>query len=278
MFDTTMTRRLALRSIGYGALALVAACGWAPRDDGAPVADLPTPSTPRSARPPSPVPPPVTASRLQARPGPVARRDAAGSGMSPLGLGDGRDGVLYVPPGLDGPAPLVLALHGAGGFARRSIKALLPHADDRGLVLLAVDSRGRTWDVVSGGFGPDVEFIDAALEQTFARVEVDPQRVFVEGFSDGASYALSLGLSNGDLFSAIVAFSPGFTAHDVTRGRPRIWMSHGTADRVLPIDGTSRRIVRRLADEGYDVELVEFAGPHDVPPPIAEQAVDWLLG
>lgn len=30
------------------------------------------------------------------------------------------------------------------------------------------------------------------------------------GFSDGASYALSLGLPNGNLFSHIVAFSPGF--------------------------------------------------------------------
>ncbi len=31
-----------------------------------------------------------------------------------------------------------------------------------------------------------------------------------QGFSDGASYALSLGVPNGDLFTHIVAFSPGF--------------------------------------------------------------------
>lgn len=220
---------------------------------------------------------PATASRLKARPGRVASGDAPKAGLSALGLGGDRDGVLFIPPGLEGPAPLVLVLHGAGGFARRSIKALLPYADEAGMVLLAVDSRGRTWDVVGGGFGADVAFIDEALTATFAAVEVDPRRVFVEGFSDGASYALSLGLANGDLFSAIVAFSPGFTAHDVARGRPRIWMSHGTADRVLPIDVTSRRIVPRLRDEGYEVEFVEFDGPHDVPPDIAEQAVDWLL-
>jgi predicted esterase len=39
---------------------------------------------------------------------------------------------------------------------------------------------------------------------------VDRSAICCSGFSDGASYALSLGLSNGDLFSHILAFSPGF--------------------------------------------------------------------
>jgi len=32
------------------------------------------------------------------------------------------------------------------------------------------------------------------------------------GFSDGASYALSVGITNGDLFTHVIAFSPGFVA------------------------------------------------------------------
>ena len=66
--------------------------------------------------------------------------------------------------------------------------------------VLAPDSRGTTWDAIREGFGDDVTFIDRALEHVFARVSIDPARVTVGGFSDGASYALSLGLANGDVF------------------------------------------------------------------------------
>src|SRR5205814_5771055 len=54
------------------------------------------------------------------------------------------------------------------------------------------------------------------------------------------------------------------------RGRPRVFVSHGTADTVLPIDQCSRRIVPRLRQASYDVMYQEFEGPHTVPPEIAE--------
>jgi predicted esterase len=82
---------------------------------------------------------------------------------------------------------------------------------------------------------------------------IDPARVAIGGFSDGASYALSLGLTNGDLFSHVLAFSPGFMAPAGQEGSPRIFVSHGTRDAVLPIDRCSRRIVPTLRRAGYDV-------------------------
>jgi dienelactone hydrolase len=140
-----------------------------------------------------------------------------------------------------------------------------------------VPSRGRTWDAVLDTFGPDVAFIDQAVAWTFARYAVDPDRVAVAGFSDGASYALSLGLANGDLFGRVMAFSPGFVAPAPPQGHPRLFVSHGTADMVLPIDQCSRRIVPRLERADYDVTYQEFDGPHTVPPEIAQAAVAWFL-
>src|SRR4051794_17435629 len=124
----------------------------------------------------------------------------APTGLHALGLEDGRDGLLYVPSGYraDRPAPLVVMLHGAGGNARDAMGPLRGLTDLAGFLLLAPDSRGRTWDVLLGGFGPDVAYINRALEWSFGRYAVDPSRVAVAGFSDGASYALSLGLGNGD--------------------------------------------------------------------------------
>ena len=126
-------------------------------------------------------------------------------------------------------------------------------------------------------FGADVAFIDQALAWTFERYAIDPDSIGVAGFSDGASYALSLGLANGDLFGRVMAFSPGFVAPAPLQGRPRLFISHGTADTVLPIDQCSRRIVPLLRQASYDVTYQEFDGPHTVPPEIAQAAVAWFL-
>jgi predicted esterase len=174
---------------------------------------------------------------------------------------------------------LVLSLHGATGSGRRGLRRLQPMADAAGLIVLAPDSRGRTWDVVmTGAFGPDPEFVDRALELVFARYAVDPTRVVAEGFSDGASYALSLGLLNGDLFTHVIAFSPGFMTEGSRRGKPRLFVSHGVHDEVLPIERCGRRIVRELRGDDYEVRYTEFDGGHAVPTEVARAALDWLAG
>src|ERR687890_28697 len=91
-------------------------------------------------------------------------------------------------------------------------------------------------------------------------------------FSDGASYALSLGINNGDLFTDVLAFSPGFMAPSMSVGTPRFFVSHGRRDRVLPIERCSRRIVPQLERAGYEVTYREFDGGHTVPPEITLEA------
>ncbi len=214
--------------------------------------------------------------RLAAKP--ATPTQSAVPGLHKLGLARSRDALLYVPAGhrADRPAALALMLHGAGGTAEHGMALLRDLADDAGLVLLAPPSRRQTWDVIMGGFGPDVAFVDAALEAAFARCAVDPARVAVGGFSDGASYALSLGLGNGDLFTHVLAFAPGFMAPARQVGKPRCYVSHGTRDTVLPIDVCSRRLVPVLQRAGYDVRYREFDGPHTVPPEIAREAAEWF--
>lgn len=218
---------------------------------------------------------PAEQGRLLARPGTPA--GPAPLGLQRLGLDGGRDGRLYVPAGYrpERPAPLVLMLHGAGGDAGH-IDLFLPRADADGLILLAVDSRRQTWDVLLGDYGPDVAFLDRALAHTFGRYAVDPAHLAIEGFSDGASYALSLGLTNGELFSHVLAFSPGFLAPAAQRGAPRLYLSHGTGDATLPIDSCSRRIVPLLRRAGYELRYDEFDGPHTIPPAIVEAALEWF--
>jgi phospholipase/carboxylesterase len=221
--------------------------------------------------------------RLRARP---AEAPAGGAPVGLLVVGadgaSGGDGYLYVPAGYraEEPAALALLLHGAGEDARDGLAQLRGPSDEAGIILLALSSRGPTWDLIlgRGRYGPDVAAIDRALKHAFSRCAVDPARVAVGGYSDGASYALSLGIANGDLFSHVLAFSPGFLAPAGQTGSPRIFVSHGTRDGWLPIDSCSRRIVPRLERAGYEVRYLEFEGGHVVPPAIAREAASWLAG
>lgn len=63
-----------------------------------------------------------------------------------------------------------------------------------GVILLAPESRDSVWDyLVSATFGPDIAFINAALQAVFQRYNIQQDRIGVQGFSDGATYALTLG-------------------------------------------------------------------------------------
>jgi phospholipase/carboxylesterase len=216
---------------------------------------------------------------LTARPLPTKPPRDGRRGLQPLGSGAKRDGLILVPQSYchDRPAPLLVLLHGAGGEGRQMLGPLADRAESRGFLILSPDSRGRTWDVILGDYGPDVSFIDDALGQVFARYAVNRHRVAIGGFSDGASYALSLGITNGTLFSDILAFSPGFAAPQQATGLPQIFISHGVTDDVLPIERCSRRLVPRLREGGYDVDYREFPEGHIIPDAMVDAALDRFL-
>jgi predicted esterase len=211
-----------------------------------------------------------------------ARRSRAADlapGVHQLGLDSVRDGVLYVPKGYAAgtPTPLVLMFHGAGSSGLNCQYAF-PLADEFNLLVLAPDSRSElTWDLVLGSYGPDVEFIQTAFQQTVSRCSIDRGRMSIAGHSDGASYALSFGIGVGDLFGRLIALSPGVMTPVAANGKPRIFIAHGVNDPTMPIDDTSRKFVPRLRGLGYDVTYKEYDGGHAAPAPIVHDAFAWLI-
>jgi len=227
---------------------------------------------------PPPDHPGTSSSRLRARPPHTAPERPPAAGRTALGLTAGRDGLLQVPAAAAlRPCPLVVLLHGAGASSADAMMLLADVTEAHGLVVLVPQSRASSWDLLRGGYGPDVDYIDRALEHVFARCPIDPDRIVLAGFSDGASYALSLGIANGDLFTHLIAFAPGFAAPETAVGQPRILVTHGTRDRVLPIDRCSRRLVPALRADGYDVAYEEFDGGHTVPPQLVRRAIAWVM-
>lgn len=217
--------------------------------------------------------------RLTARPTADVKKGAMGPGLHALELRGQKEGLLYVPANYrqEKPASLALMLHGSGGHAEHGLHLLHRHADEHNIILLAPASQDYSWDVIVGeSFDVDVIYIDQALQMIFEQYAIDVRRVAIGGFSDGASYALSLGLINGDLFTHIIAFSPGFALSRDRNGKPEIYISHGLKDPVLPIDPCSRRIVAQLKPQQYKINYQEFQGGHDIPLPVSESAVSWF--
>jgi phospholipase/carboxylesterase len=256
--DRPVDRRTALGSMTSGLVAMLAA-----------PALLPAPQCAAAA-------PVKELGRLQTRHAPAT--DPTKPGTYPLGLRRERDGVLYLPPQYTpgSPVPLLLLLHGAGGSGARVAQRFQTYADELGIAFVAPDSTAVSWDR-NDRLTSDVDFIDRALAVAFRRINTTPDGLRIGGFSDGASYSLAVGLTNGDLFGRILALSPGFLDSALERGKPEIYITHGTRDDILPIDTTSRRIVPMLRRAGYTVEYHEFDGKHETPPEITRPAFEWLI-
>jgi phospholipase/carboxylesterase len=198
-------------------------------------------------------------------------------GRAALGLADGRDGFLFIPHDTTdrGGVPLLILLHGATQRAAL-FERLIPSADSAGVAILAPDSREMTWDAIRGEeFGPDVAFLQRAITRAFDRARIDSCRVVVGGFSDGATYALSLGIRNAHAFHGVVAFSPGFVIPAPQPERLPVFLRHGTRDQILPIDAASRRIATLLRESGFAVDYEEFDGPHTMRPADVHAALRW---
>lgn len=71
----------------------------------------------------------------------------------------------------------------AGGYAKNTLLTFgsLDALDRERCLLLVPESRGSTWDVIRGGFGPNVRFTDAAMQHVFGRFAVDPCRYGLAG-------------------------------------------------------------------------------------------------
>ena len=209
-------------------------------------------------------------------------RSGAGSrcapGEHPLRLGDGRIARLRVTPGRSKkPRGLILAFHGAGGSPREGLFVFREAWKEPGLVLLAPGALGNTWSALHNLRDRDLETVNRALTETWKRCRIDRRRVAVGGFSDGATHALSIGLQNGGVFRRVIALSPGGLLDVERRGKPRVFIAHGTGDDVLPYSRTRSSIVPELRGSGYSVTFRSFAGGHEVPTSISRAAVRWYL-
>ncbi|MCJ8143231.1 esterase [Ancylobacter sp. A5.8] len=200
-------------------------------------------------------------------------------GRHDLGLFETRDYALVVPEGIDParPTPFVTLFHGGGGSAEKIMPILRRHAEERGFLLLVPQSLLPTWDIVIAGNGPDRERLDIGLAEVASRFTLDPARFAFAGHSDGGSYSLSTGLSNGHVVTHILAFSAGFMTVLAQEGSPKVFIAHGQNDTQTPIATAGRSHAAKLRAAGYELTYVEHPGPHASQPAMVQLGVDYFL-
>jgi phospholipase/carboxylesterase len=199
----------------------------------------------------------------------------------------GRPFGLYVPTNYTTATqwPLAVMLHGNGASGEGMVLDFDAFAEEAGVVVVTPNSRGPTWDRIlgtDGEYGPDVAHIDAVLKWAFDHIAVDPARISLGGFSDGGTYAILIGLKNGDLITRVAGLTPCVDVPSDRVGMPEVFISHGIHDQVLPIDDCSRFTVPRLRDRGYTVEFVEYdsdqGNGHFITEAVATQAMNFMAG
>lgn len=226
----------------------------------------------------------------------AARPPGSAAGLPSGKTALSNDAVAYVPASVAaGPVPLVVLLHGAGGRSERFLDRFVAEADRGGFMLLALQSKAATWDLVprndrGGGplamksgpvmrYGADVGRIDAVLAELYAKARVDARRSVLLGFSDGASYALSLGLANPQLFAAIIALSPGFvTIPAKVAPSQRIYIAHGRRDQVLPFQVAQKDIAGLLLANGLKPQFRPFEGDHRIDDEALTEGLAYAFG
>ena len=193
--------------------------------------------------------------------------------------------VLLTPSEID-PAkryPLITVLHGAGRQDEMLVKACRDEPEKRDALFLVPRSLLPTWDLIASPERPDLDFLEYAYDLIYRRYPVDAGRQALLGYSDGASYALSVGLSNPHLFRAVMGWAAGFIALDRTFNldadrKPPVLLEYGTHDQLFPFERVAVPMRENLRKAGYTVEFrVDQGGKHWPSPDFLPEALDWFF-
>lgn len=179
-----------------------------------------------------------------------------------LAVGDReREAIVYVPPTYrrSVEVPLVFMLHGMGGTATNSIceTGWSKKAEDAMFIVVypeatrpdtqsppSLRANPQAWNDGSGRFHAaeqqidDVAFIEALVDRVVGDYAIDPKRIYVAGFSNGASMAFRVGA---ELPSKVAAIAPNAGACwleklQLSQGVSLCYIT-GTDDSLNPLEG-----------------------------------------
>lgn len=164
-----------------------------------------------------------------------------------LSSGQSREYLLYVPQSYDPgrPTPLVISMHGAAVWPAQQMNLTRWNrlAEEQGLIVVYPAGSGvgpKIWHVNRGaGLMRDVRFISELIDTLMGVYNIDPARVYANGFSLGGGMAFVLSCTLSDRIAAVgmVAAAQTLPWSWCTDKRPVPMVAfHGKAD-LVPYEG-----------------------------------------
>lgn len=153
--------------------------------------------------------------------------------------------------------PLVIILHGArlSGWIAQSVTGFDRMANEEGFVVAYPDALNKQWDDgrqegVTPSFGVnDVKFISVLIDYLVMKYQVNPEKVYVAGYSSGGMLAQKLGMELTDKVAAVAEVAASLPTSQLKANKKpskpiSILMINGTADAAFPWEGGTTSILR----------------------------------
>ena len=196
----------------------------------------------------------------------------------------------------DGPAPTVFVLHGRGADEEDLLPVTQRLPDSLSVVSLRAPDRlmgGYTWyelEMPDGDlhrsqphvdeFRRSLDLVSESVEAAIDAYDLDPDRIGLLGFSQGAITALSLLLEAPDDYAWVAALhgyladSHAERAPDDIEGKP-VFVASGSADQVIP-SSRAEAAAEHLRELGCAVESDVYASAHGIGPDELADLVAWV--
>lgn len=186
------------------------------------------------------------------------------------------------------PAPVIVALHGAGARPESIIVQWRDLAAEHGAILIAPRALQPVEGTLGGAWGEADEaelIVNEALEFAKKRFKIDDSRIVLTGFSQGAHIAAALGARNAARYRGVIpiggSYLPELDQPERASGerRPRFCFLVGALDRAV---AENRQAAEDFEKAGYEVKLDVYPDVgHEFPKSRGQElrdALEFVLG
>ena len=121
-----------------------------------------------------------------------------------------------------------------------------------------------------------------SVQECIKKLDLDPRRINLLGFSQGASLSIYSGLKNPNTFNSVVALSGFLPVKEISKEVDReavrgleLFMGHGRLDPVVPI-GLGHDTKNGLIDIGVNPNYNEYDSEHTISNECLNDILKWL--